>query len=88
MEALDGNSIAGSLYELFGREMTAAPGACAHCGSRAQIAELRVYGRAPGTVVRCPRCWQVVMVLTDVRGTLRIDYDHFRLLDSGEQPPP
>ncbi len=85
MEALDGNAIAGDLFELFGREMTTTTGVCGHCGDAAQIAELRVYSRAPGTVVRCAGCGHVVMVLTDIRGALRIDLKDFEL---PAQPPP
>jgi DNA-directed RNA polymerase subunit RPC12/RpoP len=81
MDALDGNAIAGQLFELFGREMTAATGACASCGANARVAELRVYARAPGSVVRCPACGSVVMVLVDVRGTLRAYLDGFGLHD-------
>ena len=79
MEALDGNSIAGHLFDAFGRDMTTDRGACAHCGAVAQIAELRVYSRAPGTVVRCPGCGQVVIVLADIAGTAHVNLDHFRL---------
>ncbi len=79
MEALDGNSIAGPLFELFAREMTTVSGACVHCGSTSQIAELEVYRNAPGTVVRCPSCCQVVIVLTEVRGVVRINHDDFDL---------
>jgi hypothetical protein len=43
MEALDGNAIAGQLFQVFGREMTIATGSCAHCGDTAQIGELRVF---------------------------------------------
>lgn len=81
MDALDGNAIAGQLFELFGREMTAATGACASCGATARVAELRVYARAPGSVARCPACGSVVMVLVDVRGTLRAYLDGFGLRD-------
>jgi hypothetical protein len=73
MEALDGNAIAGTLFENYGAEMTTAIGACGHCGACAQIAELRVYLRAPGTIVRCPSCGQVVMVLVRIRGVLRVN---------------
>jgi hypothetical protein len=73
MEALDGNAIAGTLFEHFGAEMTEALGKCGHCGSTAQIAELRVYLCAPGTVGRCPACGNVVMVFVRVRDALRID---------------
>jgi hypothetical protein len=78
MLALDGNAIGGALFELFGREMTASTGACAYCGAHAQLAELRVYLRAPGSVVRCPRCDSVLIVL----GCPRPYLDGFRL-DTG-----
>jgi uncharacterized Zn finger protein len=83
MDALDGNAIAGTLFEYFGTEMTAADGTCAHCGMPAQIGELVVYTRAPGSVVRCRQCGNVVMVLVTVRGELRVDSSAFRI----EQPP-
>jgi DNA-directed RNA polymerase subunit RPC12/RpoP len=81
MEPLDGNAIAGHLLEYFGREMTTAIGACAHCGARGQIAELRVYLCAPGSVVRCPSCGSVVMVIVTVRQELRVDHRNFALLE-------
>jgi hypothetical protein len=83
MEALDGNAIAGTLFEHFGSEMTTVFGTCAHCGTRAQIAELVVYVRAPGNVVRCRHCGNVVMVLVPMRGELRVDSSAFRM----EQAP-
>jgi hypothetical protein len=79
MEAVDGNAIAGELYEFFGREMTTARGACTHCGARAQIGELRVFSRAPGDVVRCRGCGSVVMVAVEVRGRTNVNMDGFRL---------
>jgi uncharacterized Zn finger protein len=82
MQALDGNAIAGPLFEYFGSEMTTAVGTCAHCGTRAQIGELVVYPRAPGPVVRCRHCGNVVMVLVPIRGELRVDASAFRM----EQP--
>jgi uncharacterized Zn finger protein len=79
MDALDGNAIAGQLFAHFGVEMTTATGACAHCGAEAQVAELRVYTRAPGTVVRCRACGNVVIVIAELRGESRVDYTCFRL---------
>ena len=79
MEALDGNAIAGELFQLFGDEMTTATGTCAHCGARGVIAELRVFLRAPGAVARCPRCGGVTMVLVSVRGIPQIDLTGFHL---------
>jgi hypothetical protein len=64
MDALDGNAIGGLLNEIFGREMTTAAGTCATCGTTGLVAETVVYLRAPGTVVRCPTCTAVLMVVT------------------------
>ena len=55
-EVLDGNAAAGRLAAVFGADMTAVPGKCAHCGATHMVAELRAYLRAPGTVLRCPIC--------------------------------
>jgi Family of unknown function (DUF6510) len=63
MLALDGNAIAGALHELFGREMTTSAGTCRHCGAHAQMAELRVYLKAPAAVARCPSCASVLLVV-------------------------
>jgi DNA-directed RNA polymerase subunit RPC12/RpoP len=62
MDALDGNAIAGQLHDVFGSEMTTAAGTCATCGSTTVVAELVVYLQAPGTVVRCPVCGNIMMV--------------------------
>jgi len=61
--ALDGNAIAGLLREVFGTEMTQAVARCATCGAAGPMAETVVYGRAPGTVVRCRSCSAVLMVV-------------------------
>lgn len=89
MEALDGNAIAGPLCECFGAEMTTARGTCTHCGAVSQIGELRVYNRAPGIVVRCPICANVVIVLVSIYGALRANLDGFHLeeLPGGDPPP-
>jgi hypothetical protein len=73
MEALDGNAIAGLLYDVFGVEMTTATGVCAHCGAFGPVAELVVYVQAPGTVVRCRSCSGLLMVLVDLRGIVCVD---------------
>jgi hypothetical protein len=80
MEAVDGNAIGGALLEHFGVEMTAASGACAHCGTVAQIAQLRVYARAPGAVARCRNCGGVVLVVVERTGRREVNLDAFRLL--------
>jgi hypothetical protein len=59
--------------------MTAASGTCGHCGSVSRIAELRIYAAGPGTVGRCGSCGEVVLVLTSIRGQLRVTFRQFGL---------
>jgi hypothetical protein len=73
MEALDGNAVAGQLVEIFGRELTTAIGTCATCGAVGPIAEVVVYLRAPGTVLRCRSCGSVLMVFAAIRGINCVD---------------
>jgi hypothetical protein len=78
---VDGNAMAGDLREIFAADVTAAVTTCAGCGHAGAIAELRLWGHAPGIVARCPQCEDVVMrivrapgrVFLDMRGTLRLE---------------
>jgi hypothetical protein len=71
---LDANAAAGMLMEIFGTEMTVAASRCTHCGNRAQIGTLRAYMHAPGLVLRCSVCTQVVMrVMRRQDGTYLVD---------------
>lgn len=81
MDPLDGNAIAGLLFEAFGREMTTAAGTCANCGARAPAAELRVYLGGPGAVGRCRSCGAILMVLTQIHGTTCVDLHGFAALE-------
>ena len=73
MDHLDGNAIGGLLLDVFGAEMTAAPGTCGTCGAVNPVARLIVYRQAPGTVVRCPACGSVLMVLVRKQGVACVD---------------
>ena len=73
MEALDGNAIGGLLLDVFGAEMTTASGTCATCGTRSVVAEVMVYRRAPGTVVRCRTCESVLMVFVERGDVVCVD---------------
>jgi hypothetical protein len=79
MEALDGNAVAGALCEHFGVDMTTAHGDCGHCGTGSMVAELAVYDRAPGAVMRCRACGDVVMVIVEIRGQVTVDHRQFTL---------
>ena len=85
MKPLDGNTIAGALFERFGAELTTARGSCAHCQASVIVAELRVYTRAPGTIVRCPSWANVVIVLVSIRNEPTVELSAFQLLET--QPP-
>jgi Family of unknown function (DUF6510) len=60
---LDGNAIGGLLLEVFGTDMTAATGTCAHCGAVAVVAETGVYLGGPGAIMRCRTCTGVLLVV-------------------------
>lgn len=78
---LDGNAMAGDLREIFAVDVTAAVATCAGCGRSGVVAELRLWGPAPGLVARCPQCTDVVLrlvrapdrVFLDLRGALRLE---------------
>jgi hypothetical protein len=78
---LDANAVGGLLMEIFGTEMTGLMSRCAHCGNRGQMGSLRAYTHAPGVVLRCSICTEVVMrvmrrgdgsYLVDARGAAYI----------------
>jgi hypothetical protein len=73
MDALDGNAIGGLLVDVFGSDMTTAATVCGFCGTGSRVAELAVYLRAPGTVVRCRTCQNVLMVFVRARGMICTD---------------
>ena len=73
MDAVDGNAIGGLLIDVFGTEMTAAGSTCGTCGASRPVAQLVVYQRAPGTVVRCRTCGSVLMVFVKTPDEVRIN---------------
>ena len=79
MDPLDGNAIAGALFEHYGHDMTMAEVRCRRHHT-SMIAELRVYMKAPGAVARCPQCNEVIMVIVDVRGTEHFHTSNMELL--------
>jgi len=81
MERLDGNAIGGVLAQIFGREMTVAVGVCGSCGSTGQVAELHVYLRAPGIVVRCPGCESVLLKIVQSERRTWLDLSGLRTLE-------
>lgn len=60
---LDGNAMAGVLYDLFDMEMTVAWLECATCGRHGELGSLWAFMESPGYVLRCPACQEVVLRL-------------------------
>lgn len=58
---LDGNALAGLFYDIFSVEMTVAPVECASCGRQGEMGSLWAFTAAPGYVLRCPTCQNVVL---------------------------
>lgn len=81
-DQLDGNAIAGDLFNVFAREMTSVLGRCRNCGAVSAVAELRVYARAPGNVARCSSCDAVVMVLVTIAGECHVHLPALELDES------
>jgi Zn finger protein HypA/HybF involved in hydrogenase expression len=79
---VDGNAIGGLLREIFTMEMTAAQTTCDGCGTVNAVGRVDVYMQAPGVVVRCPACEQILMLIVrgrgrywvDLRGTRRLEF--------------
>lgn len=78
---LDGNAIGGELNELFGVETTIATSVCGGCGAIDVVARLDVYVDAPGIVVRCPQCEQVLIRIVRGRGRVWLDLSGLRTLE-------
>jgi hypothetical protein len=58
---LDGNAIAGTLYEIFGADVSAASCECVACGNDAALATFHAFTHGPGAVLRCSACGAVGM---------------------------
>jgi hypothetical protein len=78
---LDGNAVGGLLREIFGVEMTAADNTCAGCGGVHKVGGLQVYMNAPGVVMRCPSCEQVLIRIVSGRGRIWMDLSGTRCLE-------
>lgn len=70
---LDGNSAAGLLAELFTPEATTAVVTCAGCGASGAMGDAKVYSHAPGVVVRCAQCSEVLIRCAEIRDRLVVD---------------
>jgi hypothetical protein len=77
---LDGNAAAGTLRELFARDVTAAIATCAGCGATGPIGRLLEYGSGMGVILRCPSCEAAVLRVVRTPRWLRVDASGLSLL--------
>jgi Family of unknown function (DUF6510) len=70
---LDGNAVAGLLREVFALEMTASPTKCAHCGAVGALGTLLAFTQAPGVVLRCPACEQVMVRIVETADAIYLE---------------
>ena len=78
----DGNTLGGTMRELFAADIAVARGQCAHCGQEGAMTDSVVYDHAPGLVGRCPNCESVLFRVVrgpdrawlDVRGIVCLEF--------------
>ncbi|MBO0732399.1 MAG: hypothetical protein J2P57_24265 [Acidimicrobiaceae bacterium] len=82
---LDGNAVAGPLREVFARDMTEALACCGSCGQVGPVGAAPLYmsGHAPGAVLRCARCDEVLLVLVERQGRWRLGTAGLKWLEIG-----
>lgn len=72
MNYVDGNALAGPLFELFRVDMTTASGRCSGCRNVDLLARTSVYASRMGAVIRCGNCGIVQGVLVEIGGTISL----------------
>ena len=70
---LDANAVGGLLHDIFGVEMTAVPSECANCGNVAELGTLLAFTQAPGAVLRCSVCEQVMLRIAQTPDAIYLD---------------
>lgn len=70
---LDGNAAAGILNEIFAIEMTACPVECASCGREGELGTLQAFMQAPGIVLRCPGCENIILRVVEMPDGFYLD---------------
>ena len=71
---VDGNALGGLFFDLFGREMTDRLGCCGDCGAVNALGAVHVYIDAPGVVIRCPACGNVLLVVITTNTSTRVSF--------------
>jgi len=78
---VDGSALAGELSEVFFQEMTVARVACGGCGAVEQLGADHAYIQAPGMVLRCFHCDNVLLVMVRAGDRLRVSFAGTKWID-------
>ena len=70
---LDGNAAAGRLGQFFTFDVTLATITCGDCAFEGPLAELRLYGRDTGIVLRCRHCDAVNIRMLETGTSMNLD---------------
>ena len=84
-QKLDGNAAGGVLREIFPFEMTMAEVTCNACEAIGPIGVLAAYMHGMGTILRCPRCDNVLIRIVHARGRYLLDMRGVRVLQIKEE---
>jgi hypothetical protein len=82
---VDGNAVGGALGEVFVHEMTSARVACKGCGEIEPIGAEHAYTQAPGIVLRCCHCENVLLVITQQGDRYLLGFQQLRWLEIAEK---
>jgi Family of unknown function (DUF6510) len=80
---VDGNAVAGILGEVFVHEMTTARVACNSCGGVEPIGAEHAFVQAPGIVLRCCHCEDVLLVITRPGGRYLLGFKESKWIQIG-----
>ncbi len=81
---LDGNAAAGILQAIFPFEMTLAQVTCTGCSTTNVIGATAAYMHGMGTIVRCPRCDNVLIRIVYAGGRHLLDMRGVHVLQMKE----
>ena len=83
---VDGNAMGGTLTEVFARDVTSARMVCDGCGNVEPLGAEHAYLQAPGMVLRCRHCEQVLLVVTRANGASLLSFRGVRWFELPAQP--
>jgi hypothetical protein len=83
---VDGNAMGGTLSEVFAREVTSAQMTCDGCGAVEPLGAEHAYLQAPGMVLRCCHCEQVLLVVTRANEAYLLSFRGVRWFELPAEP--